>query len=187
MCYAVTAAGLELLHAHDRLTELEQDDVDTLSGPPSPAPSRSRARRGALGAAADRPPPALPATEARTTAVTGRHLPALNGLRAVAVIGVVAYHLQIGWAKGGYLGVDLFFVLSGYWVTRIYRSEFDGRRWLTFYLSRWLRIAPLYYIVLLAALIASSGVSTTSTTTTGPNVSSFATAVSSETSVRIVG
>jgi hypothetical protein len=37
MCYAVTAAGLELLHAHDRLTELEQDDVDTLSGSPSPA------------------------------------------------------------------------------------------------------------------------------------------------------
>ncbi len=37
MCYAVTAAGLELLHAHDRLTELEQDDVDTLSEPPSPA------------------------------------------------------------------------------------------------------------------------------------------------------
>src|SRR5260221_6604686 len=43
------------------------------------------------------------------------------------------------------------------------------------------------YIVLLAALIASSAVSTTSTTTTGPNVSSFATAVSSGTSVRIVG
>jgi len=37
MCYAVTAAGLELLHAHDRLTVLGQDDVETLSGPPSPA------------------------------------------------------------------------------------------------------------------------------------------------------
>jgi hypothetical protein len=37
MCYAITAAGLELLHAHDRLTALEEGDVDTLSGPPSPA------------------------------------------------------------------------------------------------------------------------------------------------------
>ena len=46
------------------------------------------------------------------TTVTGRRLPALNGLRGVAVIGVVAYHLQLRWASGGYLGVDLFFVLS---------------------------------------------------------------------------
>jgi len=37
MCYAITAAGLELLHAHDRLTALAEGDVDTLSGPPSPA------------------------------------------------------------------------------------------------------------------------------------------------------
>jgi hypothetical protein len=37
MCYAITAAGLDLLHAHDRLMGLEQDEVDTLSGPPSPA------------------------------------------------------------------------------------------------------------------------------------------------------
>ena len=52
-------------------------------------------------------------------AVTGRHLPALNGLRGVAVIGVVAYHLQLGWATGGYLGVDLFFVLSGFLITTL--------------------------------------------------------------------
>ncbi|HEY1732915.1 MAG TPA: hypothetical protein VGG23_00610, partial [Acidimicrobiales bacterium] len=44
------------------------------------------------------------------TAVTGQYLPALDGLRAVAVAGVLAYHLGFGWASGGYLGVDLFFV-----------------------------------------------------------------------------
>ena len=64
---------------------------------------------------------AAPATG--TTAVTGRHLPALNGLRGVAVIGVVAYHLQLGWASGGYLGVDLFFVLSGFLITTLLLEE----------------------------------------------------------------
>ncbi len=61
-----------------------------------------------------------------TTAVTGRHLPALNGLRALAVIGVVAYHLQLGWASGGYLGVDLFFVLSGFLITTLLLEEWVG-------------------------------------------------------------
>lgn len=51
----------------------------------------------------------------------------------------------------GRLAVLLFFYLSGYWVSRIYKSEFAGRRWLMFYLGRWLRIAPLYLIVMLAA------------------------------------
>ena len=59
-------------------------------------------------------------------AVTGRHLPALNGLRALAVIGVMAYHLQLGWASGGYLGVDLFFVLSGFLITTLLLEEWAG-------------------------------------------------------------
>ena len=67
-----------------------------------------------------------PGTATATTAVTGRHLPALNGLRGVAVIGVVAYHLQLGWAQGGYLGVDLFFVLSGFLITTLLLEEWVG-------------------------------------------------------------
>jgi hypothetical protein len=67
-----------------------------------------------------------PCTDAETTAVTGHHLPALNGLRALAVIGVVAYHLQLGWASGGYLGVDLFFVLSGFLITTLLLEEWVG-------------------------------------------------------------
>ena len=65
-------------------------------------------------------------TASATTAVTGRHLPALNGLRGLAVIGVVAYHLQLGWAQGGYLGVDLFFVLSGFLITTLLLEEWVG-------------------------------------------------------------
>ena len=66
-----------------------------------------------------------PAAATETTAVTGRHLPALNGLRGVAVLGVVAYHLQLGWASGGYLGVDLFFVLSGFLISTLLLEEWN--------------------------------------------------------------
>ncbi len=62
-------------------------------------------------------------TDTPTTAVTGHHLPALNGLRALAVLGVMAYHLQLGWASGGYLGVDLFFVLSGFLISTLLLEE----------------------------------------------------------------
>ncbi len=53
----------------------------------------------------------------------GRRLPALDGLRAVAVAAVLAYHADYRWASGGYLGVDLFFVLSGFLVTGLLISE----------------------------------------------------------------
>ena len=48
-----------------------------------------------------------------------RYLPGLDGLRAIAVAVVVAYHLGLGWAGGGLLGVGIFFTLSGYLITDI--------------------------------------------------------------------
>jgi peptidoglycan/LPS O-acetylase OafA/YrhL len=92
----------------------------------------------------------LPGTEAKTTAVAGHHLPALNGLRAVAVIGVVAYHLQLGWASGGYLGVDLFFVLSGFLITTLLLEEWgaSGRISLgAFWGRRARRLLPALFLV----------------------------------------
>ena len=55
--------------------------------------------------------------------LTGRYLPGLDGLRALAIAGVIAYHLGYGWASGGYLGVDLFFVLSGFLITTLLVEE----------------------------------------------------------------
>src|SRR5580698_11119409 len=94
-----------------------------------------------------------PDTAATPTAVTGRHLPALNGLRALAVVGVVAYHLQLGWASGGYLGVDLFFVLSGFLISTLLLEEWNrsGRVDLgAFWARRAKRLLPALFLVVAA-------------------------------------
>jgi len=93
------------------------------------------------------------ATPSATNAVTGRHLPALNGLRGVAVIGVVAYHLQIGWARGGYLGVDLFFVLSGFLITTLLLEEWvrsDRINLAAFWGRRARRLLPALFLMVAA-------------------------------------
>jgi peptidoglycan/LPS O-acetylase OafA/YrhL len=51
------------------------------------------------------------------------HAPALDGVRALAAVAVVGYHLGIGWLKGGFLGVSLFFTLSGYLITNLLLAE----------------------------------------------------------------
>jgi peptidoglycan/LPS O-acetylase OafA/YrhL len=51
--------------------------------------------------------------------VHGGYRPALDGVRAVAILAVLGYHLGAGWLRGGFLGVDAFFVLSGYLITSI--------------------------------------------------------------------
>ena len=48
-----------------------------------------------------------------------KYYQSINGLRALAVILVVLYHLQFSWVKSGYLGVDIFFVISGFLISRI--------------------------------------------------------------------
>src|ERR1700722_7581225 len=55
--------------------------------------------------------------------VAGRYLPALDGVRALAILTVIAYHLGYGWASGGYLGVYLFFVLSGFLIPSLLVEE----------------------------------------------------------------
>ena len=58
-----------------------------------------------------------------------RYVPGLDGLRALAVLAVIAFHEQLGWAPGGLLGVGVFFTLSGYLITDLLAVRFarDGR------------------------------------------------------------
>ncbi|RUV65219.1 MAG: acyltransferase [Mesorhizobium sp.] len=84
--------------------------------------------------------------------------PDVDGLRAVAVISVIAFHLSPSWLPGGYLGVDVFFVLSGYLITLIlWREALNGQfSILRFYERRIRRIMPALLLVLFFATIAAA-------------------------------
>jgi peptidoglycan/LPS O-acetylase OafA/YrhL len=56
-----------------------------------------------------------------------RYEPSLDGLRALAVLAIIAFHLNYAWAKGAFLGVDLFFVLSGFLITTLLVIEWHRR------------------------------------------------------------
>ena len=68
----------------------------------------------------------------------------INGLRAIAVLGVVAFHADRGLVPGGFAGVDVFFVISGFLITRIILSELAAGRFslANFYAKRARRILP---------------------------------------------
>ncbi len=59
------------------------------------------------------------------TGLASTHIRGLDGIRALAVMAVVAYHLDLPWMRGGFLGVDIFMVLSGYLITRLVLREAD--------------------------------------------------------------
>lgn len=74
-----------------------------------------------------------------------RHIPALDGLRAFAVLVVIAYHMHFDWAPGGLLGVTMFFVLSGYLITGLLLKEYGTTRTISlknFWVRRIRRIIP---------------------------------------------
>lgn len=82
----------------------------------------------------------------------------LQGMRAVAVLLVLLYHAGLPWFSGGFVGVDVFFVLSGYLITGIVAREIHERGSLSisrFYARRILRIIPAATIVLVAVAVAT--------------------------------
>lgn len=87
-----------------------------------------------------------------------RYIPAIDGLRAIAVIAVLLYHLGFGWIPGGFLGVDLFFVISGYVITRLLLDSIQRSGGLDlrgFYAGRIRRLLPplLFMLVITAIFV----------------------------------
>lgn len=114
-------------------------------GPPMKTPPRA-----ASGPVSTAPP--------ASTGVADGRLPGLDGLRAFAVIAVILYHLSPGLAVGGYLGVDVFFVISGFLITALLLREraSTGRICLgNFWLRRTRRLLPALLALVLACCTAA--------------------------------
>ncbi len=85
-----------------------------------------------------------------------RYMPGLDGLRALAVIAVIAYHQDLSWAQGGLLGVCLFFVLSGYLITDILVAQWKSKGIINlkdFWLGRARRLLPALFAMLIAVIV----------------------------------
>jgi peptidoglycan/LPS O-acetylase OafA/YrhL len=84
--------------------------------------------------------------------------PDIDGLRAVAVLSVLAYHAGLGVASGGFVGVDVFFVISGYVISKSLLTDLDRRRFsvLGFYERRVRRIFPALFVTLIATWCAAA-------------------------------
>ena len=86
-----------------------------------------------------------------------QYIPAIDGLRAIAVMAVIFYHLGFSWIPGGFLGVDLFFVISGYVITRLLLDSIErsgGLDLRAFYLARVRRLLPALVFMLITTAIA---------------------------------
>ncbi|MFM2078282.1 MAG: hypothetical protein RJA49_2172 [Actinomycetota bacterium] len=100
-------------------------------------------------------------SERRTTTPAGGlsrvpYLPGLDGLRAIAVVAVMIYHANHEWLRGGFLGVEVFFVISGYLITLLIIGE-DERNGVVnlkqFWLRRARRLLPALYVMMAALLL----------------------------------
>ena len=95
-------------------------------------------------------------TKNLTGKVGVRHIASIDGLRAIAVTAVVLYHLGISWIPGGFLGVDLFFVISGYVITRLILDSINQSSALdlrAFYAARLRRIYPAFIFMVVCTII----------------------------------
>ncbi len=81
--------------------------------------------------------------------------PGLDGLRAIAVMAVLLYHADLSWIPGGFLGVEVFFVISGYLITALLLAEWRQKGTINlkdFWLRRARRLLPALYVLLVVTL-----------------------------------
>ena len=81
--------------------------------------------------------------------------PDIDGLRAIAVLAVILFHLNSSWLPGGFLGVDIFFVISGYLIGGILYRELSTNTFSLkrFYLRRMRRILPAFFAVVIISVL----------------------------------
>lgn len=98
----------------------------------------------------------MPATARQPPPAQRARIAGLDGLRALAVVAVLLYHADVGWARGGFVGVDVFFVLSGYLVTTIVVEGFartGSLRFGRFWSGRLRRLAPAQLALIVAVTV----------------------------------
>lgn len=96
---------------------------------------------------------------AHTTEKSATHIDGIDGLRAIAVLMVIAYHLRLPVAKGGLLGVTVFFVISGYLITHILMTEIEKTETIdlkNFWIRRFRRLLPAVFTMLALLLPVSA-------------------------------
>jgi peptidoglycan/LPS O-acetylase OafA/YrhL len=86
-----------------------------------------------------------------------KYRPDIDGLRAIAVVPVVLYHLKIKPFDGGFVGVDIFFVISGYLITQLIYGEIQQGRYsiVGFYVRRARRIFPALFVMCAVCTVAT--------------------------------
>lgn len=85
-----------------------------------------------------------------------KYLPSIDSLRALAVLAVIIYHIDVNYLPGGFLGVDLFFVLSGYLISSLIIKEYKKTGTLNlynFYMRRARRLLPAVYFMITVCLV----------------------------------
>ncbi|UXR78861.1 MULTISPECIES: acyltransferase family protein [unclassified Staphylococcus] len=85
-----------------------------------------------------------------------RYMPGLDGLRAIAVVAVIIYHFNPQWLPGGFLGVDTFFVISGYLITSLLLTEYHNTQridLISFWMRRLKRLLPAVIFLIMSVLI----------------------------------
>ena len=86
------------------------------------------------------------------------YIPHLDGLRAISVLAILAFHLRPDWLPGGFLGVDVFFIISGFLITSLLIDEIQNRgriNFSQFYLRRFKRLFPSFILVILLTIISA--------------------------------
>lgn len=99
----------------------------------------------------------VPGTASNNNLISLAYEPALDGLRAIAVVCVLLFHLGVSSLAGGFIGVDVFYVISGYLITKILLDQFQKKKfnYVDFVVRRARRLLPALFLTIIVTLIGA--------------------------------